>query len=44
MSELCDIYESGDRIYVSDHLGRVWVYVAQSNGSVMLISAPEDQP
>lgn len=40
MSELADIYEPGDRIYVTDHAGRIWVYMVQLNGTVILVCEP----
>ncbi len=42
VSELVDIFEPGDRIYVQDCYGRIWVYISQGNGTVICVSEPAE--
>jgi hypothetical protein len=40
VSELHDIYESGDYIHVKDTAGRIFVYVVRYDGAVILLHDP----
>lgn len=44
MSELHDIYESGDYVYVKDSSGRIFVYVARYDGALILMHDPTGVP
>lgn len=40
MSELHDVYDAGDYIYVRDNAGRVFVYTVRYDGAVILLHDP----
>jgi hypothetical protein len=42
VSELADIYEPGDRIYVSNHAAQVFVYIVRSDGALVLVQQPAE--
>ncbi len=43
MPELETIYQPGDYVYVRDHTGRIFVYITQHNGTVILVSEPAER-
>lgn len=42
MSELHDIFEPGDRIYVSSHGGLIFVYIVRADGALVLVQQPTE--
>jgi hypothetical protein len=44
MSEMHDIFEPGDRIFVTNHSGEVFVYIVRADGALVLVQQPSEAP
>lgn len=40
MSELRDIFEPGDYVYIRDHAGGIFVYIVRPDGAIVLLQDP----
>lgn len=42
MSELCDIFEPGDRVYTTNTSGQLFVWIVGADGFLTLVQYPEN--